>query len=91
MNSYRCRPCGAPLTGAAKCEYCGCLTHALSTTPGEIVTYLPGGLPPDDHQRHLQAHLELQRAAMMQNHASFHQRGMLFGGAASGVLGGLFR
>lgn len=81
--SYRCRPCGAPLTGAAKCEYCGCLTHAASTTPGEIISFRP-----NDEMRRC---AEMQRAAMMRNQSGLQQRGMLFGGATSGVLGGLFR
>lgn len=77
--SYRCRPCGAPLTGADKCEYCGCLTLTARTTPGEIISFRPN----DEMRRHA----EMQRAVMMRNQAGFHQRGMLFGGA----LGGLFR
>lgn len=81
--SYRCRPCGAPLTGADKCEYCGCLTHAPRAEFG------PSHIDAD-MIRHLRAHSEMQRA-MMQNQSGLQQRGMLFSGVASGALGGLFR
>lgn len=85
--THRCKPCGAPLTGADKCEYCGCLTRAMSDAPGARITYVPreGDL---EMLKHIQGHAEMQRAAMMANQAEFSQRGMLFGG---GVFGGLFR
>lgn len=76
--NYRCRPCGAPLGDAPKCEYCGCRNPEHQKISNVYV----------DHQSYLQ---HAQAQAQNAYSSKLYAESMALRGILGGAIGGFYR